>query len=220
MKILYIEDQNPDTIVLQLKQNGTVVEILEPKTLEQVITSIKSINPDLILLDFRLTNDSSAIFDAPTIAQTIRTKKTDAHIDIPVVLISQEDRIVDFYNDYSSQDLFDFSFSKEYLRNNAPQVIKKCKSIISAYKSVLNQNYEVGKILNTNGQKYDPRIDKKLTDHIRKDDIFAFTTFIYNQLIRSIGVLIGEDVLSARLGVSIESNDWGELKDILEVYKY
>lgn len=220
MKILYVEDQNPGTIITQLTSKDTNVVHCMPDTLENVVKSIDAANPDIILLDFRLTNDSSAIFDAPTVAQTIRTKNSSSHKDIPIVLASQEDLIADFYDDYSSQDLFDLSINKDAIRVNPELVLIKFTSFISAYKDVINFNFNIDQILKSETKKYDSRINVKLKDHIRGSDVFAFTTFVYNRLIRTIGVLIGEDVLSARLGVSKSSADWTNLKNQFEAFKY
>ncbi|MEI8601591.1 hypothetical protein P4S55_11925 [Shewanella sp. PP-Sp27a-2] len=113
-KILYIEDADPNTIISEMSTEFNVIHH-DPKEFEGTISQITD-DIDLLLLDFRLS-DKEAIYDAPTLAQTIRTKNTVNHKNLPIILISSEDNISGFYKDYTSQDLFDFAVSKKaYLK--------------------------------------------------------------------------------------------------------
>ena len=54
----------------------------------------------------------------------------------------------------------------------------------------------------------------------KKTNVYAICRFIHYELLRSIGPLIGEDVLSARLGISKKSKDWDKVLDYLKQYQY
>lgn len=219
-KILYIEDLKPESILHELKQAGFEAEHYNPENLDELLTKAKDF--DLLLLDFRLTESKISV-DAPTIAQAIRTINSDTHMDKPIVLISQESKISDYYKDYSSQGLFDFSVSKETFGKQLDMFSKRLAGSINAYNLVVKNKRDIGSSLGLSPEDLkliDYRIEESLSQAMFKDDVFAFCNFILNNLIRSIGPLIGEDVLSARLGVSLGSQGWNQLKKEFDFCKY
>lgn len=220
-KILYIEDLQPGSIVHELQANGFEAEHYNPESLEELLQKV--VGFDLLLLDFRLTESKKIIFDAPTIAQTIRTVGGSVHMDIPIVLISTEKNICDYFRDYSSQDLFDYSVSKEIFLENIKKYTTRFIDVIEAYKKVIENKGDLSKTLalkTDEMQNIDYRVVEKLSSEIFADNVFAYNNFILNHIIRSTGILVGEDVLSARLGVSMDSPDWENLKAKLIDFKY
>ncbi|MDZ7726100.1 MAG: hypothetical protein U5L75_00785 [Candidatus Campbellbacteria bacterium] len=219
-KILYIEDLDPGSIIHDLNSQGFEVKHHVPKSFEKTIKEVDGY--DLLLFDYRLT-ETTAIFDAPTIAQTLRTINSEKHKDIPIVLISSETKISDYYKDLTSQDLFDLSISKDTLLNNLQKYSHRFISLINAYQKISDEKFDVFKILNiTDDRKdiLDYRVVEKLNREMFSNDVFAFSSFILNNLIQTIGPLLGEDVLSARLGVSKKSKDWEKLKNIFDSFRY
>jgi hypothetical protein len=219
-KILYIEDLEPGSIVHNLSRFGFEVTHYVPKTFEETISKIKDF--DLLLFDFRLT-ETTAFFDAPTIASTIRTINSTYHYDVPIVLISSEDKICDYYKDYTSQNLFDLSITKKNLLIDLPKYSIRFQSLIKSYKLINEKKFNINELLNISGPEnyiIDYRITEKLKSQLICSNVFAFSNFILNNLIRTIGPLIGEDVLSARLGISKSSSDWESLKSNFESFKY
>lgn len=216
--IVYVEDLDPGSIVHDLSRMGFNVTHHSPEDFEETIKEVAEF--DLLLLDFRLTA-GKAKFDAPSIAQTIRTINSTTHKDVPIVLISSEGNIKDYYRDFTSQDLFDISLTKSDLLRNLEKYSHRFKGLVSAYKLIGDLKFNVEKILAVPSQiQLDYRIIINLTNEIRSKDIYAFSSFVLNQIITSVGVLIGEDVLSSRLGVSKNSQDWEKLKELLEHVKY
>jgi hypothetical protein len=219
-KILYVEDLKPDTYISELEARGFSVTHVDPDKFEDLIRAIDSYQ--LLLLDFRLTS-KTAIFDAPTIAQTLRTKNSKNHLDIPIVLLSNEKKISDYYKDLTSQDLFDFSIAKDHFLGNVDKYSIRFQSLISAYDQVKKNNFNINSTLGISQEQsaqLDYRIKEKLKNDVFGDDIFAFSSFILNNLIKSIGPLIGEDVISARLGISKSSPDWQALISLFSKFKY
>ncbi|WP_417611460.1 hypothetical protein [Owenweeksia hongkongensis] len=219
-KILYIEDLEPGSIIHELTSYGFEVKHHMPKVFEETIKAVNGY--DLLLFDFRLT-ETTAIFDAPTIAQTLRTINSDNHRDIPIVLISSETKISDYYKDPTSQDLFDLSLTKDNLLRNVGKYAKRFESLIKAYVTIKEEKFDVFKVLNVPDkqiERMDYRIVEKLKRDTFNDNIFAFSGYILNNLIQTIGPLFGEDVLSARLGISKKSNDWEKLKSHFDGFKY
>lgn len=218
-KILYIEDLDPGSIIHDLTSQGFEVTHYKPESFEATIQEVNGY--DLLLFDFRLT-ESTAIFDAPTIAQTLRTINSEKHKDIPIVLISSEAKISDYYKDFTSQDLFDLSMTKDTLLKNLGKYSARFNSLIEAYQTIPGEKFDVLKILGLPEapDSLNYKIVEKLNRDMFKNDVFAFSSFILKNLIQSIGPLIGEDVLSARLGVSKKSEGWENLKSHFDNFKY
>ncbi|PHR88039.1 MAG: hypothetical protein COA78_36735 [Blastopirellula sp.] len=222
-KILYIEDENPGSIVAELSKEFVVTHY-DPKDFEGAISQIK--NTDLLLLDFRLSG-KKAIFDAPTLAQTIRTKSTPYHQNLPIVLISSEENISGYYEDYTSQDLFDFAVSKDVLLHNVEKYSARLKSLINAYSEISTVNndgsLDLQQLLKCPvkvAEKFSPRIKDLLKSKKYTSNTYMASGFILNHIVKPSGILIGEDILLARLGVSASSKGWAELKIHLQQFEY
>jgi hypothetical protein len=221
-KVLYIEDENPSSIVANLEASKDFkVTTWNPDSIEGISDQMKDI--DLLILDFRLTY-SKTIVDGPAFAQAIRTKESDIHKNTPIVLFSVEGNITDYYKDYTSQDLFDFSVPKgEYLKNSE-KYNTRLLSVINAYKKIKDSKNDLSQILNIEPKfkedNLDYRIEFSLENKLYSEDTYAFSSFILQNMIRSVGILIGEDILSARLGVSKDSEDWSSLLSEIELFKY
>ncbi len=216
-KILYIEDLEPDTIIRKFNSDLLSVEHFNPETLEGVLNEITE-DIDALVLDFKLTeNEHKQVkFNAPTIAQTIRTRNALMHKDIPIVLLSEEGKITDYYEDYTSSNLFDFSVSKGKFRDNGDKYSEMIHSFIKAYKKVKELEYKYYLILGLTEDDYNS-LDYRIRDYLNhgnvKEDVYAIVRFINHELIQTTGVLINENILSARLGIKKSSADWENLKN-------
>lgn len=222
-KILYIEDQLPESIASDLSNLGLDVSTNNADDFENVLMDFNS-KFDAFILDYRLTANRGNV-DAPTYAQTLRTKSNKInHQDVPIILISNEENFVEIFDDFTSQDLFDFTITKEKFRSDMPGFVKKISAFIKAYKSIEENSFDLNKILSIDtSAPIEVKLDSRFLDIFNKapgKNIYKFSQTICNELIRKIGSLIGEDVLSARLGVSKDSPDWNSLLAKLEQFKY
>ncbi len=225
-KILYVEDNNPETIKQELSYVFDVTSY-DPTTFEHVIAHIRNHDIDLLLLDFRLTS-KEAIYDAPTLAQTIRTQhETLNHKDLPIVLISTEENISGYYSDYTSQDLFDFAITKKELLENVEKYSTRFRELIRAYSKIsvvnANPNLNLLELLNVPEllrAGFNKRILELLASDKNSSDVYMASDFILNHIVIPSGVLISEHILLARLGVSDKSEGWSKLKSKFEQYKY
>ena len=224
-KILYIEDNDPSSIIGDLEQYGFILQYHEPKEFESSINITKKSDAELILLDFRLTGKGAA-FDAPTIAQTLRTIHSDQKRDIPIVLISSEENISGYYKDFTSQDLFDLAIPKNQLSQSLKKYTNRFKDLIVGYKD-LATTISSGKPLDSLlkipdfiKEKISPKAIDSLSNEKYIGNSFMASSFIWNHVVRPSGLLIGEDILAARLGIAKDSKNWGELKGHLECFKY
>ncbi|MEC4036566.1 hypothetical protein [Myroides odoratimimus] len=233
-KVLYIEDLEPDTRTSELNKNNDAFKVTPLNKLEsvdQIISQIKLANPDLIIFDYILTEGESQLrfSNAPSLAQTLRSLTVSEEFsikEIPLVLMSTKHNIVSYFKkDYTSHDLFDYAVSKDYaVISHKEKFIKRCVSFIKSYEKIrkellkTKEKERLCSILDTDNQLLDSRIEIMLSQ--KCTSIYQYSKFIHEHLIRCSGVLIGEDILSARLGVSKESNDWAKFLTLLENTRY
>ncbi|AQY22630.1 PleD family two-component system response regulator [Riemerella anatipestifer] len=223
-KLYYIEDSNSESRKSDLESLGFEVTQYDPeKDINKVISNIDKYKPDAIIMDYRFNEAKDNVcYDAPTIATTLRNKHRDSFKEIPIILISKEDKITDFYRDFLNQDLFDYSVSKEIFIKDKEKFRLKIESYINSYKKIKGDKFNILKILgldNRDSTLVHSLISKKLD--IKKGQIYEYSRFIDDNLIHAIGPLIGEDVLAARLGIDKEkSKDWANLLDMFQSFKY
>lgn len=222
-KVLYIEDLDGETRELTLRRENFILTQKKPSdNVDVIINDIKDENPDLVILDYILTEGSELKYcNAPTIASTLRSLVATKHIkETPIILMSNKDNIVEMYRkDYTSHDLFDYAITKENATKHCTdKFLDKAISIIDAYKNIELNDYNLSKILNVEDEFIPSKINFYL--HNSNKSTYEYSRFIFEHLLRCSGLLIGEDILSARLGVSKDSTDWEKLKKLLTDYKY
>ena len=221
-KIFYIDDLETESRKKDLEDLGYVVKLYDPTSnLNDLFTEIEA-DTDAVILDYRLTKGkNNACFDAPTIAQTLRTKHKDDNKGIPLILMSNEQiKVSEFDKDFTSQDLFDFVLTKEEFTRGMDIFKSKLDSFIAAYQKIKSDN-DLIKILGLEKgeivlhSRFITLFDKAGNNQLKTSSL------IYDNLISAIGLTVGEDVLSARLGVSKKSEDWPKLLDSLKnaIYK-
>ncbi len=218
-KILYIDDLETQSREKDIENLDYEVRLYNPTSnisdLFNEFEEFKGV--DASVLDYRLTKgENNACFDAPTIAQTLRTKHKEDLQDFPLVLMSNENIKIDEYDkDLTSQDLFDFVLTKQEFSDNMPNFKKKLNSFIKTYETIKFHKFDIIAILDIDNESVLHSRIKSNTKEIGRN-VFMLSNFLFYEVIRPIGVLIGEDVLSARLGVSKESKDWDKLLEIIE----
>jgi len=222
-RILYIDDLETQSREKDIENLGYEVKLYNPTSnisdLFEELDEFKGVSA--FVLDYRLTKgENNACFDAPTIAQTLRTKHKEDLQDFPMVLMSNEDiKIAEYDKDLTSQDLFDFVLTKEEFSADMSRFKRKLDSFIKSYETIRLNKFDLTRIL-------DIEDDSILHSRIKSnaieigDNVFMLSNFLYYEVTRPIGVLIGEDVLSARLGVSKESTDWADLLDSIKPSLY
>lgn len=222
-KLYYIEDLESESRKSDLENLGFEVEQYDPeRDINNVIDKIDTSNPDVIIMDYRLNNGSENVnYDAPTIAATLRNKHRENFKEIPIILISNEGKIADFYKDFLNQDLFDYAIEKQVLNNRKEFFKERVLSYIDSYLKIKEFDFDILKILGLEEKDsllLHSLIVKKLEP--KKQQIYEHSRFVNDNLIYAIGTLIGEDVLAARLGIDKSSADWFKILDELKELKY
>lgn len=217
-RLLYIEDQLPKTIQADLIEQGFDVDINDADNFENTLDQL-SYSYDAYLMDFRLTANRGRV-DAPTFASTLRTEGKNQKKK-PIILITSEGYLSLFKNDFTSQDLFDFVVTKENFRRDIEKYSTRIKDLIDSYKLIETCSFDISKTLGVETlNDIDYRLLQKLNSFKEKNDVYGFCRLINYSLIRSIGLLIGDDILAARLGVDNSCEDFKKLKERLEKCRY
>lgn len=192
---------------------------------------------DGIMVDFNLndqrpTTDDQAKYSGTEIAQRIRTKSNENAC--PVVLYSANANI-DFWSENKKSGLFDICISKDW--KNKQSYAIKMYSLAKAYKIIQKKefNFECNepKKIEEETNKYKKqlfgvdhleKINKPFADYLQKissNPTYIIAQFILNEFICKQGILIGDEVLAARLGIDIEkSADWKLVLEKLDFAKY
>ncbi|WP_431133707.1 hypothetical protein [Psychroserpens mesophilus] len=220
-KILYIDDLETKSREKDIQNLGYEVKLYNPTSNINDLFEALDTDTKACVLDYRLTKGkNNACFDAPTIAQTLRTKHKNDLKDFPLILMSNEGiKVREFDKDLTSQDLFDFVLTKEEFGKDKTNFKSKLDSFVKSYETIVEHKFDLKKII-----EFDE--DYTLHSRIKSDvasigrNLFTLCSFIYYDLVRPIGIMIGEDVLSARLGVSKESEDWEKLLKIINTSIY
>lgn len=191
-----------------------------------------------IIIDQDLKAESDegkkADYYGTTLAQQLRTAMAISRTDrsassnlktMPLVLMSNEDVIVrSFDPDDSSKNLFDYVVSKTSLREPSIQVrtAKVLCDLVQAYRVANHfsnadpelRDEDIREILQVDEQRYE-FIDSRFLDYIRQkaNDPHALVGCIYSSLVQSAGMLVTEEMLKTKLGISGNSQDWDSLKE-------
>lgn len=224
-KILYIEDLAADSLKMDIAQFGIEVTNFKPENFENTFSEMCSDEYNAILLDFKLDEETryNILFNAPSLAQNLRTKNIDDRKYKPIFLITNQDNISTYYKDFTSHDLFDFVKTKTEFRDDLENMCTRIKSFIEAYKTISEKDCDINYVLNANKQQatyIDYRIRETLERENYKQNVNKVAFYVYHKIIRSFNFLIGEDVLASRLGIDISSADWQNLLGYLENFKY
>jgi len=226
-KIVYLEDLVPDSIIEEIEEQGLKVEHVKPlDNFEDTLIQIKNIGADLILMDFRLYAGVSK-FNAPPFAQFFRSQVVEKGESLPIALISSETEIHSYYRDYTSFDLFDFAVEKGIFIEKIKKYSNLMKELIDSYKDLKTKKYSEDALIKDLldvPEELQLRLDRRLLELLVMDkyqnDAFMMSGLLLSSLVKPIGILIGPDVLAARLGVDVDSQDWDKLLKEIDEFKY
>lgn len=215
-KVLYVEDSDPESAKGAFELEGLEVEVNDASNFDSFIDQIEKSAYDAYILDFRLTSKAGRV-DAPTYASMLRSSQIDDEESklklkkAPLILFSTEDNLKYFDKDFTSQDLFDLVDHKPTEMTGYKRLSGRIKALIDGYRTIESNSYEIEPILGLGESELDLdcHLCKTLTESVERKDSYALCRTIYQTVIRSSGLLVGEDILAARLGVDKKSEAWG-----------
>lgn len=197
--------------------------VLRPdRSFVDIADEIYHCKPDILALDFRLDEilfeNSPNRYKAGPLAQLLRDHATDSPTDdIPIVLVSHEQKVRDFYNpDLTSHDLFDCIYEKENL--GTPFFKSEILSLILGYKKIINCFKSGSRLLDL--LCLDSADSVRLHyQHILNISEFKaphqISRYVHKNIIRRNGPLLDEPSLFAALGIAPDSTGTASLKAFL-----
>lgn len=227
IKYLYLDD-DPQERVGQIARGLSVAGKLEVEyrpvalftsQVEQLIA--QSGEYDGLLLDLRLDQEpradgQHAEYTATTLAQFLRTKVYDQKAkikDFPIVLCSQQAKIGMYEVDWSSHDLFDYTFPKEDVEKRAVQISDTLAALVEGYRLIDQAPGNWNQMLAYECQPLDPRMFSRFTGRAVPAATHEYARYILRELLAPTNELIKETVLAARLGQTVAGAGWLRLRD-------
>lgn len=220
-RILYLEDQNAESIVKDLEAQGFLVETTDVEDTEKLIQTLKEGYYRAFIMDYRLTSGKGE-FDAPALAGMVRTQVADGKISInaPIILITEEKQLTVVKMEQEDQYLYDYVIPKDIFLEHIDYYSLLIREFIEAYELIQASGDCIAKVLGIDSEEKDLLVDYRLEDEYLKlkDDFYACTHFLTNYFVRSNGSLIDNGILAARLGIDSgkSGKSWDELLKILK----
>lgn len=237
-KGVFIDDKEEEKKYAELLTNNSSGKLnIEFRLPEHEVTELADHlidkHYDFAAIDFRLDevpikdaegNKQKNKYRASALAQQIRDRAIDQpNSDLPLILLSQEDYIKRiFHADSTAEDLFDLVISKEELVTASPLALAvgRIESLAAAYKTI-QANFA-----KTNNKPVAPSVLLGLDSHeaemvLNHQAIRAIAKIQYpHQIISKVmtlliqrpGILLSDEHLLARLGVSPDSPNIPQLK--------
>lgn len=238
---LCIDDQQDRTIddLLNLLQRSNPSLIIVRNTPVDLASQIKIISSKSkednfgLLLDLRLDQEAAddhpkVPYRGPTLAQELRTRMAEKKISpFPIVLWSITEKFVKSF-DETSHDLFDAVFGKDdQIIDHPAQVAEKMISLVNGYKKISAS--KKGRLVSTMlgfDQNSDFGLHESFIEEfkyfVESKAVHEIAIYLINNLINPSGLLIGKELLAARLGVDIEKSgaSWNQLLNKMVTSSY
>ena len=181
---------------------------------------------DGLMLDLRLEDGINGIeYKGSTLAQEIRTRQKEGKMrSFPIILFSANSKLQESL-DKTAKDLFDFIQEKGKL--DSPEAIKKFRNILlslsNGYKYLCG--LEIKSLESVLGINIESIREVRFIDTFNEQlklPIHNVVKFILTEILNRQGLLISENILSARLGIDVKkSDDWTILLEkVIGLAKY
>jgi len=242
-KYLYIDDIKNDNhkgLIHGLNKGGHLqVDFMQPKEWDKMFQKEVDSKPNPeylpskladyhgIILDLRLYDNANdegytATYRGSTVAQELRTliKEKTITNDIPIVLITANENI-DISLDETGKDLFDTIIKRTEIGEDYDKYRRKLVSLCTGYIYLNQVEKTIDEIfLYPSSSKIDFRFIQCFNE-IKDSPTHIISRFITKNVLKKPSFLIDEFYLSARLGVSIDSDGWQKLhEEVLNNFKY
>ncbi len=237
-KGVFIDDKEEEKKYAELLTNNSSGKLnIEFRLPEHEVTELADHlidkHYDFAAIDFRLDevpikdaegNKQKNKYRASALAQQIRDRAIDQpNSDLPLILLSQEDYIKRiFHADSTAEDLFDLVISKEELVTEKPLAlaISRIASLAAAYKTIQanvtkNNNMPVAPsvLLGLDSHEAEMVLNHQALRAIAKIQYpHQIVSKVMSLLIQRAGILMSDEHLLARLGVSPDSPNIPQLK--------
>jgi hypothetical protein len=229
MSWIFVDDYRDEAIAyasaLGREPNPVQVDVLLPDEAKDRLLNQKSAT-DGVLMDVDLSNTEGERGSGPGLAQHIRVKQRAREIpEYPIVRFSRRDKVKkNVQGDPTSDDLFDLKIQKEEVPNNRASVQRRLAGIASVYAGLAAKSSPTAEavepLLGVTREQVDrwshAGFNDRLLSALQVATHVAASAFMRGFLSPT-GLLLGEEVLSFRLGVDANASGeaWIALRDRL-----
>jgi len=216
-KILYLEDQDADSMVEDFKNENVELVVNKASSIDVATKVMRKESFDAYLMDYRLSQGKS-FFDAPPFAAYLRTEDKRGHMtQKPIFLITSEKGLNIVTRDDNHQDLFDLVMLKDDYNTHKKETIELFISYIEAYRETEVKKYRTEDLLQIEKDEVNTFVDDRLLKELNiakaEKNTYDYLRKIADHLLNATGVLIDERYLAARLGVDKDKDidEWNKL---------
>ncbi|MEZ7197711.1 hypothetical protein [Pseudodesulfovibrio karagichevae] len=234
IKYLCIDDAQTGIIskytekVVEASNGKLEIKVVKPNVFKRLLHTIQDEKAKGLIIDLRLDEiafdeeGNTVDFRGTTLAQELRTRMGEGGFPpVPIVMWTVETNFTTSYkNIKSAQDIFDQVYEKDTAVSDHPEkVALELLELSWGYGQIWrilrgDSKAPINEILGLEEHEdwLDPRIGIELEEEPKLPD-HEFANYMITNVVKPRGVLIEEEVLAARLGVSMNSKDWGALKE-------
>ena len=220
-KYLYIDDESINSIEPLINGFNRSERILvkrmpldKNEKIEDIYQKLRDLQYDGIIVDLMLNGSGPfrIACNSNSIVQYVRDlAERNEHKFCPVVLCSTDEQLQkQLHNGYTSGDLYDHHFSKDFSLNFDFEA-KVLESLAEGYDKIIKEN-DVNELLKRDISHLDTRPFEPFIGG--KIDVKQFADFILKDLFIYSGLLIPEEILCARLGIAKN----GSYKEVLSLF--
>jgi hypothetical protein len=222
---LLIDDnqEEAETFAEQISAGSLIVVPLAAKEAQSQLTA-GELKPAGVLMDVDLSNDAEALTTGPGLAQNCRVSMQQRAIpSFPIVRFSWRERVAaNIGHDTSSDDLFDMKIEKDGLSDNGMMDIlrQKLTGLQNVYRCSENQTLTLD-LLAIDRDAWEAWGHPNFEARLAQADRTYLRAGMIIRLLLYPGLLIGEELLSFRLGIEpTASSDWRRILEALEPARY
>ncbi|MDF2384867.1 hypothetical protein JMG10_25570 [Nostoc ellipsosporum NOK] len=222
---LFVDDSSPEREALASQIADDVIDVkpMSAKEARQALTDA-SLKPSGILMDIELGNESGVVEDGLSLAAAIRAEQNKGSVPaFPIIRFSRKTKIAEYVGTDSSSDaLFDWACDKESI-STEPKLAKLRGYMLAfseIYASVKTAEAIDGPVkLST--VNWDILGHSALSDRFKIFDRVHSRAGLLAKMLVTPGILISEDLLSARLGIDVnKSAGYADILVALSDYRY
>jgi hypothetical protein len=200
---------------------GLRVTCQKPVELMTLADNILASQPDLVALDYRLNQGQKrkhASYHASPLAQQLRESVLqEVTHDFPIILIASPEDIHAFFDNVTAHSLFDRYFTKSFIANGSASN-QQILSLVCGYKQLIkhwNKPTKWAKFLAVTRQEKVQVAYQAIRELDNLKAPHQVAQAILNYVIDRRGLLLDQDNVLARLGVSKSGKDVEALFEIL-----
>lgn len=94
-------------------------------------------------------------------------------------------------------------------------------ALVNAYKTIKNTDFDICKMLDMDaGETIDFRLQNLISSFKNNQDVYGCSRIVLETVVRSVGMLVGQELIAARFGIDKTCDDFGSFLEYIAKCKY